>query len=269
MVSLKIDAEEPAGAELKDQYGISGYPTLLFTDADGNEIDRIIGYRPPDIFLDELNRIQQGINTLPALIKSAKEQPDNFTIQNQLAVKYDSMGEIILARDVYQSIVDLGVDSAGTAAFQLLVFRSLEGNNPFPLISYADENPDNENMITALQHAMSLVRISDENPLLEADLYVRLIGMFETPDPGMLNGFAWRMSELELNLDLALDRIDYAISNETDEDNKHMYIDTKAEILWKLGRSDEAVSEIEKCIQFDPENIYYQEQKKKFTGEVS
>jgi tetratricopeptide (TPR) repeat protein len=72
------------------------------------------------------------------------------------------------------------------------------------------------------------------------------------------------MSELKLNLDLALEKVNWAIENEIDEKNKHMYIDTKAEVLWKMGRVEEAIAEIEKCISFDSEDKYYGEQLEKF-----
>ena len=67
------------------------------------------------------------------------------------------------------------------------------------------------------------------------------------------------MSELELYLDLALEKVTWAIGQTSDNKQKHMFIDTKAEILWKLNRIDEAILEIEKCTTFDPNNIYYKE----------
>jgi len=47
------------GPDLVKQYKIPGYPTLIFVNADGNEIDRIIGYRPVDEFLVRDKAYQQ------------------------------------------------------------------------------------------------------------------------------------------------------------------------------------------------------------------
>ncbi len=201
------------------------------------------------------------------MIQLAKNDPENFSVVYQLALKYESMGKTDLAEETAQSIVDANIDSAGMAAFKVLLYSSLESQDPSPLIVYADKNPGNENAKTALKNAMSLVRRAKDNPQLEADLFVRYIGLYDNPDPGMLNGFAWRMSELALNLDLALDKVTIAVDQESDDERKHMYIDTKAEVLWKLGKTDEALVEIEKCIQFNPEDSYYQKQKDKFVGE--
>ena len=40
-------------------------------------------------------------------------------------------------------------------------------------------------------------------------------------------------------------------------------LDTKAEVLWKLGKNDEAVKIIEMAIQLNPDNDYFIEQKDK------
>lgn len=42
-VSLKLDMEKGEGLKMKDKFAIRAYPTLLFFDADGNEVNRIVG----------------------------------------------------------------------------------------------------------------------------------------------------------------------------------------------------------------------------------
>lgn len=39
-----IDVDQPASWQLKDRYAVGGYPTLVAVDAQGNEIDRVVGY---------------------------------------------------------------------------------------------------------------------------------------------------------------------------------------------------------------------------------
>ena len=68
------------------------------------------------------------------------------------------------------------------------------------------------------------------------------------------------MAELGLLLPEALEKLNIAL--EFGEDIK--ILDTKAEVLWKLGRVDEALEVISKCIQGNPENQHYQDQKEKF-----
>jgi thiol:disulfide interchange protein len=51
-VSLKLDAD--ANRSWVMQYQIGGLPTILFIDADGKEIHRVVGYRPPEQFVNEM-----------------------------------------------------------------------------------------------------------------------------------------------------------------------------------------------------------------------
>ncbi len=42
-INLKIDAEKGEGPKIKDKYFVSAYPTLIFLDSEGNEIERHVG----------------------------------------------------------------------------------------------------------------------------------------------------------------------------------------------------------------------------------
>lgn len=46
IVLLKLDADSPISWELKSKYQVGGYPTLILATPDGDEIDRIVGFRP-------------------------------------------------------------------------------------------------------------------------------------------------------------------------------------------------------------------------------
>jgi len=50
-VPIKIDAE--AQEQLADRYEVKGYPTLIFIDGEGEEIERLIGFLPPGEFLEQ------------------------------------------------------------------------------------------------------------------------------------------------------------------------------------------------------------------------
>ena len=261
---MKIDAEKGEGIDLAKQYGVRGFPTIIFANDKGVEIDRIIGYRPPESFLKDLKRIYSGKNTLPDLLEDFQQNPTKFNTLFKLAKKYESMNDPSSAKRMVNAILDAGTDSAGTAAFFSILYDARETKDPIPLIAYADKNPNSENSTVALGEAMWFVRRAGENLDLEADLYVRIVNGMKDPNPSRLNGFSWRMSELEKNMDIALEKIIWAIDHVTDEEQKYMFLDTKAELLWKMGRVDEAISEIEKCITYKPEDTYYNEQLEKF-----
>ncbi|MBI3558299.1 MAG: thioredoxin family protein [Deltaproteobacteria bacterium] len=50
-VKLKLDADAPVSWELKAKYRVSGYPTVILATSDGEEISRVVGYRPLPEFL--------------------------------------------------------------------------------------------------------------------------------------------------------------------------------------------------------------------------
>ena len=73
------------------------------------------------------------------------------------------------------------------------------------------------------------------------------------------------MTELGVNLNDALSKSDQAIALSFDNPSLQTYvIDTKAEILWMLGRIDEAISAIDLAIDINPNDAYLIEQRNKF-----
>ena len=219
---------------------------------------------PPDQFLKELKKIHNGSNTLPALLFDLQLNPTKFSTLFRLVKKYENMNEKDLAKEMIDSILSADTDSAGTADFLSLIYDARETQNPEPLIIYADQNLGNENTEKALQEAMAILRRKGDNPELEAELYLRYIFSVTEPTPNTLNSFAWRMSELEMHLDIALEKVTWGIERTSDLNQKYMFIDTKAEVLWKMGRGEEALMEIEICVKGKPEDKYYREQKEKF-----
>jgi membrane protease YdiL (CAAX protease family) len=75
------------------------------------------------------------------------------------------------------------------------------------------------------------------------------------------NALAWMYAEQETSLDSALNLIETALESEPDNP---MYLDTKAEILYKLQRYDEAIDIERTLVNQYPSIPFYQEQLKKY-----
>ena len=301
LISKKIDAEKNNGPQQKKKYRVMGYPTILLLDSEGNEIDRIVGYRPSDEFLNELNRIKNRENTLSDLITRYKKNINNSSVKIDLAEKYILMNLPDSARslldniysyqkkkhqldfsvsfnlsqlyykirsldrsiEILDQIVESGVDSSDIAYFYRLLYKSKRSSDIDALLEYAELSENIDRKQKSYWQIIRILKKYKREPDLEAELYLKVIDLY-TSDykylPSLLNSFAWRMTELEKNLDNALVKINKAL--EYGEDIK--ILDTKAEVLWKLNRSEEAVEIIEKCILGDPQKQYYKDQKKKF-----
>ena len=306
LISKKIDAEKGDGPKQKKKYRVRGYPTILFLDSQGAEIDRIVGYRPPEEFLSELNRIKNGENTISEIIsryeqnkhhyptqislaekfvtlnlpdsaksilddiyrKQKKKSQLDFTIAFRVSKLYYRIGSLDTSIDLLDQIVDSGVDSSDSGYFYGLLYKAKRDTDTDRLLqySYLTENIDRKKQ--AYWQIIRILRKEKKDPDLEADIYQKAVELYGSDYkylPSLLNSFAWRMTQLEKKLDVALEKINMAL--EYGEDIK--ILDTKAEVLWKLKRIDEAVRIIEKCILLDPKKKYYKDQKNKFLGSAT
>ena len=306
LISKKIDAEKGEGPEKKKKYRVKAYPTILFLDSKGLEIDRIVGYRPPEEFLSELNRIKNGDNTISEILARYKQNKHHYPTQIDLAEKYVTLnlpdsansilddiyhkqkkksqldfsvafrisklyyriGSLDTSIDLLDQIVDSGVDSSDSGYFYGLLYKAKRDTDTDRLLqySYLTENIDRKKQ--AYWQIIRILRKEKKDPDLEADIYQKAVELYDSDYkylPSLLNSFAWRMTQLEKKLDVALEKIDMAL--EYGEDIK--ILDTKAEVLWKLKRIDEAVKVIEKCILLDPKKKYYKDQKNKFLGSAT
>ena len=303
LISIKIDAEKNDGPEQKKKYRVRGYPTILLLDPSGNELDRIVGYRPPKEFLEELIRIKGGENTLTDLLAqhrrkledyptqlslskkyislnlpdSARKHLDNvytyqqnksqldFSISLKLSQMYYQIGPLDRSIDLLEEIIGSGIDSSDTAYFYRLLYKARKNSDIDELYEYVNLSENVERKKQSYWQMIRILKKQKKNPELEADFYLKVIALYDSDYKylaSLLNSFAWRMTELEKNLDLALEKIDLAL--EFGEDIR--ILDTKAEILWKLGLTEEALKVIKKCIERNPNKKYYKDQKNKFLG---
>ncbi len=51
-INYTMDAEKGPGAELAGKYNITGYPTLLFIDGNGNLVAKTMGYHTPEQLIE-------------------------------------------------------------------------------------------------------------------------------------------------------------------------------------------------------------------------
>lgn len=51
-VLLKVDADRKESWPIKDRFKVGGYPTVVFASPKGEELYRLVGYRPPEVFVE-------------------------------------------------------------------------------------------------------------------------------------------------------------------------------------------------------------------------
>lgn len=271
-VSYRLDVDSTQNDALSERYNIHSIPAFVFVDENGDEIDRIVGFMPPAEYLVEMTRIRNGINTVPDLLRQLQDDPENVDLLVTLAAKAEAMSGLKAAMTYWEIL--FGLETAdqvmhSTAALKLAVFYAQENSDAESLVSFINAETNTVVLPKAYDALRNFYRRSKDKAA-EADTYRRYIDFMSgvhKESQSLLNGYAWRMTQLELNLDNALERINQGIAMFSAEDGareKAQIMDTKGEVLWKLGRIEEAVAVMDECIGLQPEDNYYKEQKAKF-----
>ena len=122
-------------------------------------------------------------------------------------------------------------------------------------------------VLTALaKNSNLLIKNVNINPSRTGVINILKKMVNEFPDsPSLLNRYAWRMTEVNKELNDALEKINTGLSLTEKTDSSYpALLDTKAEVLWKMDLFDEAIKVINEAISIDKDSEYYNKQKKKF-----
>lgn len=80
-VSLKMDMEKGEGKSLCKKLGITSYPTFLFLDGDGKEVNRMVGALPDaKTFIDKVKEATDPNNSLVCMKKKFDENPYDYKL---------------------------------------------------------------------------------------------------------------------------------------------------------------------------------------------
>jgi TolA-binding protein len=103
MVNVKVNAEKDTLTARK--YGIAGYPTIVLTNADGSEIDRIYGYLEPPDFIKAIRDYLVGKNTLNDYLDRVAKEP-SMSLYYTIADKYVGRKKFAEAESFYNKILE-------------------------------------------------------------------------------------------------------------------------------------------------------------------
>ncbi len=102
VVFVKLDAE--VDSNLAKQYSVTGFPTILFLNSDGTEIDRIGGFLPPAEFIETVGNYSHDRETLNDYLRRADTNATS-EVNFILGEKLSSRGEFDKAIDYYGKVV--------------------------------------------------------------------------------------------------------------------------------------------------------------------
>jgi thioredoxin-related protein len=116
---VRLNAEEdPDGARLRQEYGVRGFPTFILFDADGEWIDQLEGYLPPQEFGAALQSLTHGPDSFPRLKARVRESPGSVAMHYALGHRYLERRRYPQAEQEFSKIIamDSRNDSGRTPA---------------------------------------------------------------------------------------------------------------------------------------------------------
>jgi len=277
-VNWKTDAEKE-GKDLAKKYNVSGYPTLVFVDSDGNEIDKIVGFYPAPDFLVNIQKINDRKSTLAYLQETYSTDKTNLKANLDLANKLIETGKGEDAKTYLSFIIQQDAsNSAGYTDDAELLISMMEVKDKKPE-TYISE-------VTAILDKYPGTNLEKDTKLFLSDKYqeskndekafaVLTELVQKNPGDDMVNfymGQYYLGKARKTNGDSAATADNYreAISNA--EKSMPYFIggifeassaNVMADLYYKLGDKENARKSIDRAIQLWPDNKTYNKTKDK------
>ncbi len=128
-VSLRLDAEKETA--LAKRYKIEAYPSVLLIKPDGTEIDRLVGYRDPKLFMSDFNAALAGKDSVArAKDKVTAAGTNNPSARMRLGQALAEKGEYPEALAEYLWCFDHGLEASPSfvgvrVSFLLMYMKNL------------------------------------------------------------------------------------------------------------------------------------------------
>jgi len=187
-INYKIDAEKDEGVEFAKKYKINGYPTVLFLDGDGNEIDRVYGYYPAKDFYEMMVDYNKGVNTFSSLTAELENDPNDILANLKIADKYIALGQTDDAKKHLDKIIEVDPQNLSgkedDAKYKLASISDKETIIP-NLEAFIKENPQSDMLKDAyIALAESYYYVKEDVP--DAEITYKLL-LSNYPDDPYVN----------------------------------------------------------------------------------
>lgn len=268
-INYKIDAEKGEGIDFAKKYKVEGYPTVLFLDGNGNEIDRVFGYYPAKDFYEMMVDYNKGVNTFNSLMAALEKDPNDIPSNLRLADKYMSLGEVKKAKEHLNKIIEVDPKNLSgkedDAAFKLATLSDKD-HIIQDLESFIHSNPESDMLKDAYATlAESYANVKEDND--NAEKYYKM-GMELYPDYDYLrssygqylNGRAYNYmndsASTETDLKMGLGYIDKALPYVAGSVNEASSYYIAAKIYFKLKDFPKALESIDKALKIFNRKLY-------------
>ena len=122
---VRYDAEGEAGRPVAERFRVRHFPTTLFVDPAGDEVDRVIGFISPARFVEEATRIRAGTQTLKSLRAANLAAPSDASLSVAYGRKLARAGDVEAARALLEPLAAASAPVAAVRPAALLGLAEL------------------------------------------------------------------------------------------------------------------------------------------------
>ena len=282
ILCYSVDVDSAEGRPLTREFRVKTYPTLVFLDPDGAPRDRLMGYFAPEDFVRELARIKRNEGTLGALRAAVERNPKDIDVRFELALKLRAMGDVQGYEDQARAIRELDPQQVSLPARRLKLDAILtelrQSHELAPLYAFLEGEEHEEILFKGWYEVWKCEGMAlhkTDEPAQQAKHrkgWARAARrVWKYVPAGKVASFgnyiAW--SFYEQHEELTREDMEFALevarraAQEAPEDAA--VIDTLACCLYVVGRREEALAQVLRCITLDPGNEEWKKRHRQFS----
>lgn len=281
VLCFSVDTGKEENAPIVERFNAHGeVPMLIFLEPDGELRDVFSGYKAPAEFIAEVRRIKRNENTVSALRKAIEKDPKNVEARYELAQKLRKIGDHGgYAREI--AIIHELDPEGRTVPSRRLVLLKLRKNAEAelrldPVYAFIQGESEANLLfegwleIWKLEQYMTKVARDDaERDLHRKKAFAAARALWPhvpKKDWRVGNNIAWSYWEGREYLTPAdlMWALEVAETVAKEAPRNAYVIDTLACCLWAVGRRDEAIEAVRRCIELEPKNAIWKQRLAEF-----
>jgi len=258
-INLKLHSDSSKFDNLYQKYNIYGLPTTIILSPEGNEIDRIIGFKGKEKFLQTIKDYVNGINTLAAFLEQEKQNPSDIELLFKIAYKYADRQENEKALNYFSKVVEMDAKRESAfieeASFNIALFKTKIQKNEEPLVAYL-KNCKSAEYKEKTYNQLIRFHKRQKKPEKVLALYEEAISVFPE-NTSMMNGYAWYIftQKIPEKYTRGIAVAQRAVELKPDQDG---IWDTLAQLHYANGNTNKAIKAMEKAVALAPKTESYQ-----------
>ncbi len=270
-VSVKINGDSLEGKRLREQYKYPGYPTTILMTADGEELDRIVGFSGnKDEYFQTLKDYTEGRGTLGDYLKRLKNTPDDFEANYTVLKKYEDRNDFAAMQQYARTILKLDPENKHDKQTEMqyyLAFCDYKNSGEIKPLTDFIRHCKEENWIE--QAYNSIIRHyskKQDQPNVLATYEAALGKLPQSAD--LMNAYAWYIFQNKIAAQYARG-IQFARKAVELEPSADSIWDTLAQLLFADGQVEEAIKAMQQAAEINPKEESYRKLLAQYSAALS